>query len=51
MKKYCTMPEKATVNVGNSSITVYGDTARFVNTLVSVVVVVSLIALLSKIVK
>jgi hypothetical protein len=51
LKKYYNVPEKATVYAGNSSITVYGDTAKLVNTLASLAAIVAFLALLSKLLK
>lgn len=45
------MPDKAVLSAGGSSITVYGDTAKLVNTLVSVTMIVCFIGFISKVVK
>lgn len=51
MNKYYNTPERATVYAGRTSITVYGDTARFVNIVVVATVAVAAITLLYKLLK
>lgn len=51
MIKNCKTSDIAVVTKGSTRITVYGETARLVNTLVGVAAIVSFIALLNKIAK
>lgn len=51
MNKYYLKEERATVYAGKTSVTVYGETARFVNTVIVATVTVAAIAFLCKMLK
>jgi hypothetical protein len=51
MNKYYLTQEKAVIQTGNSSVTVYGETAKLVNAIVGLIIIAGSLAFLSKILK